>query len=115
MKSRAPSRFHGVFVALVTPMKANEELDYAKLRAFTERLIRNGVHGLIPLGSTGEYYALSAGEREAVIRTVVETTDGRVPVVAGTNAGATSDVIAFSRQAEQLGCDGVMLEQLTFV
>ena len=109
MKLKNHSSFHGVFAALVTPMKANEEIDYAKLGAFTDHLIRKGVHGLIPLGSTGEYYALSADEREAVIRTVIEAADGRVPVVAGTNAGATRDVIAFSRQAEQLGCDGVML------
>jgi 4-hydroxy-tetrahydrodipicolinate synthase len=113
MKSKSarscPGNFHGVFAALVTPMKANEEIDCAKLGALTDRLIRHGVHGLIPLGSTGEYYALSAGERERVIRATVEAAAGRVPVVAGANAGATREVIAFSRQAEQLGCAGVML------
>lgn len=103
------STFHGVFAALVTPMKANEEIDDANLAAFTDHLIGQGVHGLVPLGSTGEYYALSAEERERVIRTVLEAAAGRVPVVAGTNAGSTREVIAFSRQAEQLGCAGVML------
>ena len=88
MKSKNHLAFHGVFAALVTPMKANEEIDCAKLGAFTDHLIRKGVHGLIPLGSTGEYYALSADEREVVIRTVLEAADGRVPVIAGTNAGA---------------------------
>jgi 4-hydroxy-tetrahydrodipicolinate synthase len=101
--------FHGVFAALVTPMKADEEIDHVKLGAFTEHLIRKGVHGLIPLGSTGEYYALSAAERERVIRVTLEAAAGRAPVVAGTNAGSTRDVVAFSRQAEQLGCAGVML------
>ena len=110
MKAKSStSTFHGVFAALVTPMKVNEEIDYAKLGAFTDHLIRQGIHGLIPLGSTGEYYALSADERERVIRTTLEATAGRVPVVAGTTAGSTRDVIAFSRQAEQLGCAGVML------
>jgi len=113
MKSKSspkpPGNFHGVYAALVTPMKATEEIDYAKLGAFTDHLIRQGVHGLIPLGSTGEYYALSADERERVIRTTLEATAGRVPVVAGTNAGSTRDVIAFSRQAEAVGCAGVML------
>jgi len=104
-----PGNFHGVFAALVTPMKANQEIDCARLGALTERLVRQGVHGLIPLGSTGEYYALSAGERERVIRATLEAAAGRVPVVAGANAGATREVIAFSRQAEQLGCGGVML------
>ena len=110
MKPKAlKSTFHGVFAALVTPMKANEQIDHAKLAAFTDHLIGQGVHGLIPLGSTGEYYALSAEERERVIRTTLEATAGRVPVVAGTNAGATRDVIAFARQAEALGCAGVLL------
>lgn len=110
MKQRfTSSGLHGVLAALVTPMKANEEIDYARLAAFADHLIRQGVHGLIPLGSTGEYYALTAGERERVIRTTLEAADGRVPVLAGANAGSTREVIAFSRQAEALGCFGVML------
>ena len=109
--SEPPTRraFHGVFAALVTPMRADEEVDDAKLASFTDHLVGQGIHGLIPLGSTGEYYALSAEERERVLRTTLEAAAGRVPVVAGTNAGSTRDVIGFSRQAEQLGCDGVML------
>jgi 4-hydroxy-tetrahydrodipicolinate synthase len=103
------TNLHGILVALVTPMKANEDIDYGKLGRFTDHLIRQGVHGIIPLGSTGEYYALSAAERESVLRTVLEAAGGRVPVIAGTNAGATREVIAYSRQAEQLGCAGVML------
>lgn len=110
MKSKPhPGNFHGVYAALVTPMKANGEIDCLRLGALAEHLVRRGVHGLIPLGSTGEYYALSAGERERVIRAALEAAAGRVPVVAGANAGATRDVVAFSRQAEQLGCAGVML------
>ncbi len=107
--AKLPGNFHGVYAALVTPMKANEDVDFAKLGAFADHLIGQGVHGLIPLGSTGEYYALSADERERVIRATLEAAAGRVPVVAGTNAGSTRDVIAFSRQAEELGCAGVML------
>jgi 4-hydroxy-tetrahydrodipicolinate synthase len=110
MKTKSyPGKFHGIFAALVTPMKANGEIDYPKLGAFANHLVARGVHGLIPLGSTGEYYALSADERELVIQITLQAAAGRVPVVAGTNAGATRDVIAFSRQAEQLGCAGVML------
>lgn len=101
--------FRGIFAALVTPMKADESIDYARLTAFADHLVREGVHGLIPLGSTGEYYALSVGERERVIRATLEGAAGRVPVVAGTNAGSTRDVVALSRQAEGLGCAGVML------
>lgn len=90
-------------------MLANEDIDYRRLSEFADHLIREGIHGLIPLGSTGEYYALSPEERERVLRVSVEAANGRVPVVAGANAGSTRDVIAFSRQAEALGCAGVML------
>ena len=103
------STLRGVFAALVTPMKGNEEIDYSKLGAFTDYLIRQGVHGLIPLGSTGEYYALSAAERERVVRVTLEAAAGRVPVVAGTNAGSTREVVEYSRQAERLGAVGVLL------
>jgi 4-hydroxy-tetrahydrodipicolinate synthase len=113
MKTSLPktkrSSFRGVFAATVTPMKANEEIDFPRLAAFTDYLVRQGVHGLIPLGSTGEYYALSAEERERVLRSTIEVVAGRVPVVAGANAGSTREVIAYARQAEQLGCEGVML------
>jgi 4-hydroxy-tetrahydrodipicolinate synthase len=101
--------FRGVFAALVTPMNADESIDGARLGRFADHLMRRGVHGLIPLGSTGEYYALDAAERERVLRITLEAVAGRAPVIAGTNAGSTRDVITFSRQAEQLGCAGVML------
>jgi len=109
--SPKPNRrtFRGVFAAVVTPMNAKEEIDFPQLAAFTDHLVRKGVHGLIPLGSTGEYYALSADERERVLRSTLEVVAGRVPVVAGANAGSTREVVAYARQAEQLGCAGVML------
>jgi 4-hydroxy-tetrahydrodipicolinate synthase len=100
---------HGVLAALVTPMKANEDIDFNALAQQVETMIATGIHGLIPLGSTGEFYALTAEERRAVLKATLEAAGGRVPVVAGTNAGSTRDVVAFSREAEQLGCDGVML------
>jgi len=108
-KTKPASSFHGVFTALVTPMKANEGIDLKTLAQQVETMIASGIHGLIPLGSTGEFYALTAEERRAVLLTTLEAAGGRVPVVAGTNAGSTRDVVAFSREAEELGCDGVML------
>ncbi len=107
MKPAAP--FRGVFAALVTPMKRTEEVDYPGLTRFVRYLIDQGVHGLIPLGSTGEYYALDASEREKVLRTTLDAAGGGAPILAGTNAGSTREVVAFSRQAERLGCAGVML------
>jgi 4-hydroxy-tetrahydrodipicolinate synthase len=103
------AQLHGVLAALVTPMTASEEIDFGTLSATADRLIRAGVHGLIPLGSTGEFYALNPQERTDVLRATLEAAAGRVPVLAGTNAGATREVIAYSRQAEALGAAGILL------
>ena len=66
------STFEGVFPAMVTPMTADEEVDCSTLAEVVNYLIEAGVGGLIPLGSTGEYYALSAAEREAVLQGTLE-------------------------------------------
>ncbi len=101
--------FKGVFPALLTPMNAEETVDCEKLASFVDYLIERGVHGLIPLGSTGEYYALTPEERKAVATTTIAAAAGRVPVLIGTSAGSTREVVEFSRQAETLGADGVLL------
>ena len=102
--------FEGVFSALVTPMTADEQVDHNSLADFVDYLIeRGGLHGLIPLGSTGEYYALSPDERKAVVATTLEATAGRVPVLVGANAGGTRQVIEYARQAEAMGAAGVLL------
>jgi 4-hydroxy-tetrahydrodipicolinate synthase len=108
--SRAATQaLRGVLPALVTPMTAEQQIDLPQLAAFTDYLIAQGVHGLIPLGSTGEYYALSASERQQVVETVMAAAKGRVPVWVGANAGSTRDVVAYCRQAEKQGAAGVML------
>ncbi|MEE8452595.1 MAG: 4-hydroxy-tetrahydrodipicolinate synthase [Thermoguttaceae bacterium] len=104
------AKFNGIFPALVTPMTPDEKIDHATLAPFVDGLIdKGGVQGVIPLGSTGEYYALDAEERADVLKTVIRAAAGRVPVVAGANAGATRDVVGFCQQAEQLGAAGVLL------
>lgn len=109
MPTKLKSQLHGILVALVTPMKANSEIDYSAYTRHVEAMIAAGVHGLIPLGSTGEFYALTPDERRKVIQTTLEVSAGRAPVLAGANASSTREVVAFSREAEALGCDGVML------
>jgi len=103
------SGFRGVFPALLTPMTPTEDVDFPKLEALVEYLIGAGVHGLIPLGSTGEFYALNPQERHDVLDTVVKAAAGRVPVVAGVNAGATREVVRYSREAEALGAAGILV------
>ncbi len=104
-----PAPFRGVFTALVTPMTPDEELDLGALEAHVDRQVACGVHGLVALGSTGEYYALSPAERESVVRTVVGAARGRVPVLVGPNAGATRDAVAYARGAEKAGAAGLLV------
>ena len=101
--------FKGIYPAMVTPLTPGGDLDIKTLREFIEFMIEKGVHGIIPLGSTGEYYALTDDERKTVIQVTVETVAGRVPVIAGTNAAGTAQVIKYSQQAEKLGVDGLLL------
>jgi 4-hydroxy-tetrahydrodipicolinate synthase len=103
------NEFRGVFPAMVTPMNEREEIDLSKLEALVEDLIEAGVHGLIPLGSTGEFYALTHTERLDVLRTVIKAAAGRVPVVAGVNATSTREVAFHSETAEKYGAAGVMI------
>jgi 4-hydroxy-tetrahydrodipicolinate synthase len=103
------SEFKGVFAAMVTPMTADQEVDFETLPSFVDYLIDAGVGGIIPLGSTGEYYALTAAEREAVVRATIDAVAGRVPVLVGTNAGSTRQVIAYSQQAQSQGAAGLLL------
>jgi 4-hydroxy-tetrahydrodipicolinate synthase len=99
----------GVFAALVTPMTVQGGIDLNILKNFIEYQIRQGVHGLIPLGSTGEYYALNPQERHDVLKTTIDTAAGQVPVLAGTNAGSTHEVVSYCREAEEMGACGVLL------
>ena len=104
------SELKGIFPAVVTPMTAEQEVDYEALSGFVRYLIEvGGVHGVIPLGSTGEYYALNAEERKLVVQTTLDAVSGRVPVLAGTNAGSTREVVRYSQQAQEQGADGLLL------
>ena len=110
MASTTPSSsFFGIHVPIVTPMTADQEIDRKTLAHFTDVLINQGIHGITALGSTGEYYALSPDERTAVLETVLEAARDRIPVLAGTNAGSTREVIAYSQQAQALGAAGLLL------
>lgn len=102
-------RLFGVMAALVTPMTSTEALDLDTLAELADHLVKEGLHGLIPLGSTGEFYALTPQERQQVLEVTIKTVNGRIPVLAGANAGSTQQVIYYCRQAECMGAQGVML------
>lgn len=102
------SRFEGVFPYLVSPIGADGAVLEGPLRDLVEHLIGAGVHGLTPLGSTGEFAYLSHAQRREIVRIVVEQARGRVPVVAGVAATTTADAEAQARDYEGLGADGIL-------
>jgi 4-hydroxy-tetrahydrodipicolinate synthase len=101
--------FRGVYTVMITPLDPSGAVDLKGLAAFTDWQVKEGIHGLIPLGSTGEFLSLSEEERDGVARIVIETVAGRVPVLIGTGAEDTRESIRLSVKAEAMGADGVMI------
>lgn len=101
-------RFPGIYVAVLTPFNASQDVDYPRLRDHVDWLIANGIHGLVPTGSVGEYASLSDDERARVVETIVDVAAGRVPVVVGNAAPATARAVAWARHAKEVGAAGVM-------
>lgn len=99
----------GTFTVMVTAFDASGAVDIEAQARLTDWQIQQGIHGLIPLGSTGEFLSMTDEERHDVAECVVRTAAGRVPVLIGTGAECTEDVIRYSRDAEKLGADGVMI------
>jgi 4-hydroxy-tetrahydrodipicolinate synthase len=97
----------GIIPPLVTPMRADEEVDYSRLRQLIDHLIGSGVHGIFVLGTTGECYALDAAEKQKIVATTVEHVNRRLPVFAGTGAETTREAIQHTLMAEREGADGV--------
>lgn len=117
--ARRKVQFEGILPAMVTPMKADGSIDEAGLIRLTERLIKAGNGGLIPLGSTGEFNLLTNAERRLVAEIVIKASAGRVPVMPSTGATTTREAIELSQHAQQAGASGVMViqpyyEPLTF-
>jgi 4-hydroxy-tetrahydrodipicolinate synthase len=102
------SDFHGVFPYLVSPVDAAGRIKTDILGRLVGDLVTAGVHGLTPLGSTGEFAYLSEQQRAEVVRTTIKAASGRVPVIAGVAATATADAVAQARRYQQLGADGVL-------
>ena len=99
--------FKGIVPALITPMTPDEELDEQGLRTLVDTLIDSGVHGLFVLGTNGEFISLTESEKLRIARIAVDQARSRVPVIAGTGAYATRDVIALNRKMEDVGVDAV--------
>ncbi len=104
----AGADLHGVFPYLVSPVDARGEVKDDVLAKLCEDLIAAGVHGLTPLGSTGEFAYLTREQRRRVVEVVVRAAKGRVPVVAGVASTTTADAVSQAREYEKLGVDGIL-------
>jgi len=100
--------FHGVFPYLVSPVDASGQIRSEVLGRLCDDLIKSGVHGLTPLGSTGEFAYLNNAQRMTVVQTTIEAAKGRVPVVAGVASTSTSDAVAQAKAYQRLGADGIL-------
>lgn len=95
----------GSIVALATPMKVTGEIDWEALRRLVNVHLDSGTDAIVAAGTTGEPTTMSFAEHFDVIRTVVEEVRGRIPVIAGTGANATSEAVELARYAKEVGAD----------
>ena len=102
------SNFHGVFPYLVSPVDAHGRVLTNVLGTLASDLIKAGVHGLTPLGSTGEFAYLNRLQREAVVQATVEAAGKRVPVIAGVASTVTADAVEQAKAYQKLGVDGLL-------
>ena len=101
--------FKGAGVAIVTPMKDNEDVNYDKLEELINWHVDNGTDSIIIAGTTGESSTLTMQEHKEVIEAAVKFTNHRIPVVAGTGSNCTRTAIQLSQEAEEAGADGLLI------
>ena len=105
------SDIKGIIPPVITPMNNDPEqtVNHQALREQVERLLAGGVHGIFPMGTNGEAYALSFQEKEEILATVIDQVKGRVPVYAGTGCITTAETIRLSKRAEELSADALSI------
>lgn len=98
----------GVYVVLVTPFKSASKVDITGLKANISWLVDQGIHGVIPLGSTGEFASLATDQTKLILDATMEVVNGRIPVVVGVGAETTESTISNVRSACAIGAAGVL-------
>lgn len=106
--SASSTKFYGSIPALITPFR-NGILDERAFQTIVERQIREGSHGLVPCGTTGESATLSLAEHIRVVELCVEAAAGKVPVIAGAGSNSTAHAIELTRAAKTAGADAVLV------
>jgi len=99
----------GSMVALVTPMNADNSLDWASLHKLVDWHLEQGTHAIVPVGTTGESATLDVEEHLDVIKRIVDQVNGRIPVIAGTGANSTSEAVELTQAAKSVGADACLL------
>ena len=102
-------KFSGSYVALVTPFHADGSVHFEKLRELAAWHVEQGTDGIVVLGTTGESSTLSHEEDDAVARCVIETVNGRIPVICGAGSNSTQTQLEKSRKYHDMGADGLLL------
>jgi dihydrodipicolinate synthase/N-acetylneuraminate lyase len=101
---------HGIMVALITPFTDDRSaIDVNRLQAHIERMVKAGIHGLVPGGSTGEFPSLTLAERKQLTELCVKFAAGCIPVVASTGGLTSSEALELSVHAAQAGAAAVMV------
>ncbi len=100
--------FKGSIVALITPFREGK-VDAVAFKDFVDWQIKQGTHGVVPVGTTGESPTLSHEEHRLVVSLTVEVAKGRVPVIAGTGSNSTEEAIALTRHAKEAGADAALI------
>ncbi len=101
-------RFGRMIPAMITPFDKNREVDYKQAGALGDRLIGSGADALLVCATTGESPTIQWDEKKKVFASVLEASNGRVPVVANVGTNCTADSVAFAKQAQEIGMDGIM-------
>ncbi|GAI29669.1 unnamed protein product, partial [marine sediment metagenome] len=101
--------FEGALTAMVTPFDNDGKIDEEGLRENVKFQIKSGIHGLVPVGTTGECTTLSYEEHNRVVEIVIDAAKGKVPVLAGTGSNSTWEAIMLTKHAKEVGADGALL------
>ena len=100
--------FEGAYTAIITPFNRNGDVDFGKLRELIEMQVKNGIDGIVPVGTTGESPTLGYEEHEKVVETCVEAARKRIKVIAGTGANSTREALELTRHAKEAGADATL-------
>jgi 4-hydroxy-tetrahydrodipicolinate synthase len=104
----ALQKLEGIIAPMATALTHDEKIDVKATRTLVDFLVDGGIDGLFPLGTSGEFALLDREERKTVVETVVDQTEGRVPVLAGVSDPSLRNVLAFAKDAEEVGADAIV-------